>query len=219
MNISRSQLIQMKNVNLVQYVQSAIDITTPLVASLEDYNVTATMVAAWQTLCTQFSTANSSPKNAIANREAINKDIYALLRDCMVMITNQCDEIAYQFSQSPSTVTFYNTYLANRKLNPQHVSTQLRAYCEDELSQPMQAQVFIDGTDISAYSDPKTGYCLISGIPFGEHTVTVVTGENSKTFGPYDFKKGQSITKHFTVAPAFAPAAKSTTSNQKTLAR
>jgi hypothetical protein len=95
-------------------------------------------------------------------------------------------------------------------VNTGHISTQLRATVVDELNQPIfNALVYIDGTDRKAATD-ASGYCLINEIPFGQHTVTVVTGSNTRTFGPFDFKKGQSLSKQFVTVPAFATTAVTT---------
>jgi hypothetical protein len=216
MKISASRLNRMTYKSLVQFIGGAILIVSPLATAgtLQNYNVTAAMVTAWQTLLTQLQSMLAGTTNAIATREALLIQVYNLLRDSMVILTNNCDELVFQFRNID--MTYFNSYWANRHLNQHHVSTQLRAHVQSELDQPVTAEVFIDGTDISGFTDPTTGYLLLTGIPFGPHTVTIVTGTNSKTFGPFDFKKGHSLTEHFIVAPAFAEPAKTITDNTET---
>ncbi len=220
MKVSASDLNKMSYSQLVAFVKSAINITTPLVPQLTaDYMVTAAGVTAWQALLTQLSNVLTNPKNAISNRSSINKQIQNLLRDCMTTLYDQCDQLAFFFKNDPSTLDYYNTYNSNRRLDDHHLHTQLRAHITDELGQPIEnADIIIDGDAITESTDNK-GYALLSGITFGSHTVTVITGENSKTFGPFDFKKGQSLTQHFIVAPVFAPFAKSKATKAKVAAK
>ncbi len=219
MSTSRSKLNGMTYQNLVTFAQGVINIISPIATAgtLADYGIAAADVIVWQNLCNKLNTFNTTPRNAIVNREASNTDIQDLLRECMVILSNQCDELIYQFQSS--NLTYFNAYWSNRKLDAHSVSTQLRSHCADELGQPIKnAEIKISGTDLVGITD-DAGYSLISGIPFGSHSVTIITGTNSKTFGPFDFKKGQSLTQHFTVAPAFASAAKSTATKSKVTAK
>jgi hypothetical protein len=201
MKTSRSRLKNMKYINLTAYVQGSINLISPLVASLGDYGITPTMLTLWQTEKDKLEQVVSNPKNAIARRTAVNKDIQNTLRQCMILLTEQADQIGLSFKTLNEN--YYNQYLANRRLNPHHLSTQLRAHVQDELGQPLkEATVAINGTELSNITS-ENGYSLISGIPFGEHTVTVTTGTNIRTFGPFLFKKGKSLTKYFTTAPPF----------------
>jgi hypothetical protein len=201
MKTSRSKMKKMKYVDLITYVGGAITIVTPLVASLGSYGITPVMMTAWSTANDQLEDVISNPRNAIANREAVNAAIQNTLRSCMLLLTQQADQLSRQFITIDET--YYNTYWANRKLVDFHLSTQLRAHVQDELNQPIQgAVVSVDGTELSGTTD-ENGYILISKVPFGTHNVTVTTGTNVRNFGPYTFKKGHSLTVHFTTAPAF----------------
>jgi hypothetical protein len=213
MKISRSGLYKMKYVDLITFVQGAIALVSPLVSSLGDYGVTAAMITLWQTTVDKLEQVVSTPKNAIANREAVNKDIQSILQQCMLLLTEQADQLALMFKDI--NVNYYNQYFANRKLNPHTLHTQLRATVNDELNQPIQfATVTIDDTVLTGTTD-ALGYCLITKIPFGWHSVTVTAGENTKTWGPFEFKKGHSLTKHFVSAPAFATASKTEAPKQE----
>ncbi len=210
MLISPSQLNKMKYTDLVVYVQGAITSVSAVVGSLGAYNVTAADVTVWQTLCTQLDTLMSDPKNAIANRDALNKSIQLQFRDCMNILYNQCDTLAEQFKTN--NIDYYNAYHDNRKLNPYTLHTQLRAHTNDDLNQPVYGiEVEILVNDPNKPNPTGTtdldGYSLIEGIPFGVWQVKV----NGNIYGPYRFKKGKSLTKHYTVAPLFAPASKKTT--------
>jgi hypothetical protein len=197
-----------KYVDVVTFTQGIIDIITPLVADLADYGITAGTITAMQDMHDQLEAVLANPKNAIANREAVNKSIQNVLRQSMQLITEQADAVAWQFIEND--LQYYNDYRANRKLNPNHLSTQLRAHVENELGQPIPgAIVRVDdqeGKKLVGITD-LNGYTLVAHIPFGSHTVTVTTGKNSRVYGPYDFKKGHSLTKHFITVPDFGSTA------------
>jgi len=205
MDVAPSDLNQMSYLQLVQFVGGAIQIVSPLATAgtLATVNVTAAKVTAWQTLLTALQNILSNPKNAIANRVALNKNIYSLLRDCMFKLTNEGDTLIYQFQQT--NLNYFNTYWSNRKLNTHHVPTQLRAHVMDDLSQPVsKATVSIQGTQVTGMTD-DSGYCFLDGFGFGDFSVTVTTQAGSYVFGPFDFKKGESLTLHFTVANFVQP--------------
>jgi len=209
MKISQSELFLKKNVDLVTNVQGAINITSPLAASLGAYNVSPSMVAIWQVLCNQFNTLISNPKNAIANRETINKNIQALLRQSMILLYSQADQLAFQFRDT--NINYYNNYRANRKLNPNNMSTQLRIHVIDRFNSPVTSgEVFILGTPLMGSLDSK-GYCLVNHIPFGQQGVRLTTNFGDVDFGIIDFKKGKSVTLHAQVGVnATSPIVKKT---------
>jgi hypothetical protein len=209
MKISRSKLNKMKYVDLVTFVAGAIAIVTPLIPSLTDYNVTLANVTLWSTAKDKLEDVISNPRNAIANKKATNEAIQTLLRDCMLLLTEQADQLAEQFKEN--NLNYYNEYHANRKLVPHHLSTQLRAHVLDELNQPIVgATVSIDGTDLTSTTNEE-GYALVTKIPFGWYTVTITTGDNIRAFGPFEFKKGHSLTVHCTTAPTFGTVTKTET--------
>jgi len=206
MKTSRSKMKSMKYVDLITYVGGAIDLVTPLVASLADYGVTPAMVTLWGTAKSQLEGVLSDPRNAKANRVAVNKEIQNTLRDCMLLLVDQADQLALMFKNINEN--YYNQYLANRKLIPHTLHTQARIHIMDELNQPIWgAQITIDGTELTGTTD-NTGYCLITKIPFGWHSVTVTTGTNTRTFGPFEFKLGHSLSLHFITAPSFGTVTK-----------
>ncbi len=185
---------------LIQFVNGAIQNVTPFAnaGTLQPYNVTAASVSTWQSVVDQLNALMSNPQNAIANRVAINKNIYQLLNECMFMLTNNSDTLINQFRVS--NPAYYNTYWANRRLNEHHVSTQLRLYVLDQLGHPVtQGEVLIIGTDRSGTLD-LNGYCLVDQIPFGTHQFALTTPTFEKVYGPYDFKKGHSITLHVQIS-------------------
>jgi hypothetical protein len=210
MKTTPSALKRMAYDNLVANVQQAINAVQPLIGQLDQYNVTQGTVDAWQAALQQLISVLSSPNNAIAHRKATNQQWQVIMRESMLLIHNQADTLASQYSET--NPAYYSEYRANRKLKPAgHISTQLRATVVNELDQPIaNAAVYIDGTDLKVATD-ASGYGLISDIPFGWHTVTVITGTNSRTFGPFDFKKGQSLTKKFVTVPAFSTPSTTTT--------
>jgi len=200
MKISRSRLKDMKYINIVSCVKGAAELITPLTAPLADYGITPSMLTLWQNTNSQLNQIISNPRNAIANRTAVNKQIQSTLRQSMQLLTEQADQLVLVFQGTAQN--YYNQYLANRKLIPTHLSTQLRAHVQDELNQPISgATVSVDGTNLTALTDEK-GYCLIPNIPFGDHIITITTGSATRSFGPFLFKKGKSLTKHFTTATA-----------------
>jgi hypothetical protein len=75
----------------------------------------------------------------------------------------------------------------------------------------------VEGKKLVNVTDLK-GYCLIPHIPFGMHSVTVTTGHNSREFGPFDFKKGHSLTQHFVTVPVFGQTGTTTTTETPTVA-
>jgi hypothetical protein len=201
MKTSRSALKDKKYIDLIALAQGVHSIVSPLAILLADYGVTSAILTLWQTTTANLEKIISNPKNAIANRTAVNKDIQNTLRQSMNLVTEQADALAPVFITLNKQL-YYNAYIANRKLNPHRLSTQLRAHIVDELNQPIPgATVAIDGTTLSGTADMH-GYCLLPEIPFGEHIVTITTGSVTRTFGPFRFKKGKSLTKYFTTAPA-----------------
>jgi hypothetical protein len=205
---SRGVVNRMKYVDLVTFSQAIIDLINPLVADLADYGITAGTITAMQNVHDQLEGVISNPKNAIANHEAVNKSIQEVLRQCLQLLTDQADAVAFQFIEN--NVQYYNNYRANRKLNPHYLSTQLRAHVQDELDQPIIGAVIsvdtVDGNKHIGITNQK-GYALVSHIPFGSWSVTVTVGKVSKVYGPYHFKKGHSLTVHFITAPEFGGSA------------
>jgi hypothetical protein len=187
----------------VLYIQQAITNILPFAGSLEPYGVNPAMMGTWQTQLTDLTNSLTSVRNAITNRKALNEQIQVWVANCMNVLINQSDPLVNSIKETQPA--YWMGYHNNRELvHTGHISTQLRATVVDELNQPItNALVYIDGTDRKAATD-AFGYCLINDIPFGQRTVTVVTGVNSRTFGPFDFKKGQSLTKQFITLPAFA---------------
>ena len=120
---------------------------------------------------------------------------------CMTMLYNQCDTIVLQLTATHAD--YVKGWFFNRKLRPTgKVTTKLRAVVETELSDPIaDADVSIVGQELSGSTDSK-GECTID-MSFGNYQVMVVNGSNSKTFGPYQFKKGKSRTIHFVMSPTF----------------
>ena len=143
---------------------------------------------------TQLSNQTSDPNFAVAFRKSVNEQIQNLLRDCMLTLHNNCDRVAKQFADS--NPAYFANYKAARKLKPTTMSTQLRLYVTNALGLPVQeGEVYIIGTDRSAALD-LTGYALVDHIPFGIHQFTLTTQSSTNTYGPYDFKKGKSLTFH-----------------------
>jgi len=214
MKISRSKLKEMKYVDLITFVGGAIDLVTPLIASLADYGVTPVMLTNWTTLKDQLEDVISNPQNALANREAVNKDIQNTLRECMLLLVDQADQLAWQFINLD--LNYYNQYLANRKLHPHHFSTQLKATVVDELGQPiLGATVSVDGTGRTGVTD-EHGYVNVNHVPFGIRSVTVTVGTISRTYGPFRFKKGHAIINKFESAPEWATPPVTTASETTT---
>ncbi len=202
MTITRSALNSMSLAAFMARVGDAIEVATPISGNLEDYGVDIIMINTWMDNYNTLRTMNTNPTTAITNRKLINANIQQQLRQCINLLYEQCDVMVLQLkAQYPDFVTgwFYN-----RKLRPNgHVVTKLRAIVENELQEPIEgATVMVVGMDNSSTSDVN-GECTIDGVPFGSHQVVIISGGNSKTFGPYQFKKGQSRTIHFTMTPSF----------------
>lgn len=196
-----SKMRNMSSRNFISFVQGAIDNIKPIVNNLSDYGITTSVLTQWQQSIDNFKSIIPDPNNAIVNRKGAIEEKQIILRQTMLILYHQADAIAQQFRSSQSQ--YYAGYIAARKLKPVgHVSTQLRATVQNELGQPIaNAEIQISDTDLKAISNEK-GYASVSHIPFGSHNVTIINGDRSKTFGPFRFKKGQSQTHHFTVAPA-----------------
>lgn len=194
MRTSQSDLEDMKYIELYQYTQGIIAVVTPLVPSLTNYNVTVGTMTAWQTASLQLNSFIANPRNQISNRVTVNKQIQALLRENMLILTEQTDTSAFVFRTAD--LNYYNNYVSSRKLIPHHMSTQLRIYVLDIDGNPVtNGEVFIIGTDRSNTLDTQ-GYALVDHIPFGTHQVSVATPSGTEFYGPFDFKKGKSLTLH-----------------------
>lgn len=207
MFVSRSDLKGKKYNNLVTYMQGIINIVTPLVPQLTaNYNITTQLMEQWQEAVDLLKGLLAGPDNAESNRKSINQDIQQLLHSSMLLLINQADGMVLNFLNNPATVNYYNTYRANRKLKPfGHVPTQLRATTVDDLNQPVECNISIEGTDISGKT--VNGYANLSAIPFGEHRVIITTlGDQPQThtFGPIRFFKGHSLSITFNVQQGFA---------------
>jgi hypothetical protein len=85
------------------------------------------------------------------------------------------------------------------------MSTQLRATVFMRDRHVPNATVQIVNTELKGTSDAN-GYCLIDHIPFGQHKVIVSIDTISETYGPFTFKKGQSLTQRFDMQPFSMPS-------------
>ncbi len=213
MLVTRSSLLRMKFENLVALTQNAITIITPLIPKLTDYNITANLVQQWQASNTALKDILSSANNGIAHRKSKNEEIQKLIRDSVQILTEQADGMALNFLNNPATINYYNEYRANRKLKPNHVSTQLRATVFNGESPVANAIVALTNTTFKGVTDAN-GYCLLDGLPYTKtkknepltQTVTVTVDTISKEFAPFRFKKGKSITRRFDMQAFIVPA-------------
>jgi hypothetical protein len=207
MFVSRSDLQAKKYTDLVAYMQDIINIVTPLIPDLSAYNINDALINQWQAANDLLNSLLASAKNAKSNRVATNKALQELLRSTIVLLTDQADGMALNFANNPDTLNYYNTYRANRKLNPNRVPTQLRATTVNDSGMPIESTIAIENTTISATTDAK-GYALLTDLPFGNQNVIITVNGVSKSFA-IRFKKGQSHSQTFNVEQPFnIPASK-----------
>lgn len=208
-NFNLSDLQRFDFTKIGQQMQTIHDLLKAIGAPLVPFGVTVAGLAKMQTAITNYNDFVTVPRNTVANRKKETKELKKLVKEGNDIVRFMLDPIAVNFQESAPS--YYEGYLTNRKLVPYGKKhTQLRCYIVTELNEPIQfAKVSIEGTDLFAQTDEK-GYCLIDLVPFGFHNITIQTGSNIKTEGPFRFYKGQALRKTFIAVPDFASAPQKT---------
>lgn len=189
--LTRSAMEKMSYEDFVQRIQGAIETVTPLVPSLAGWSITPATMTLWTNQTTALANILSGPKNKRAYIKTINENIQEILHQCMYLFHNEMDRAIYNFVTAGQR-NYYNEYRNNRKLYPNgHVPTQLRLHLVNDVNEPVNGLAAVEGTDKSG--NTVNGYINLSDIPFGYHNVLVTIDGNTRTYGPFRFFKGQSL--------------------------
>lgn len=130
---SYSDLFKLKDDELTLIVQNLHNDANTIVASLENYGVTAATLTSLQNLIEEYSDTVSAPRNAAAQRKAYGTQLKTLFKEVDDILKKQLDKLAVQFKTTQPE--FYNTYKNNRKIiNAPTSSTQVKGIVVDSVT-------------------------------------------------------------------------------------
>jgi hypothetical protein len=173
MGLSDRDLARNSSTELVTICRRLLSMTTPHVAELADYGITAASLAELQVSIDTFETAKEAPRTLITERSGASDDVEALVNALYDDLDLHLDKIALRFSKTDNV--FYNAYLGARKVVDPYTSTtrlvvEVRSLKDDA---PLPAaEVLVDGTDIVVQTDAG-GKCTIKGVEPGTRSVTI----------------------------------------------
>ena len=203
-NYSMTKLMRISDANFADTVQNIYDLLFPHAAALVDYGVTATSFEAMQTAIDDFIANNTEPREAIVSKKQMTELLDRQMRDANDYCKNVLDKTATAYIVL--NLTYFDGYKAARKLVPQgHTTTKYRGVIYNEATgKPLVgAVVGVEGTDLIATSDIN-GKVVLDKVPFGIQKLKVGAEDfTSQLSDPIEFKKGQYVTKNFSLVPAF----------------
>jgi hypothetical protein len=228
---SLSRLQRMKFQLLVSKCTNWIATITPLVPSLGDYNITPAMMTDWQNKTDDLNDLLTAPQTAIKDHKTLGNEIVTEIDNAMELTKQQVNGIVATLFQSQPE--YYNGYRTQREIiDPENRHTCMNATVVNELGQPYYGvKVTVDEfiytdettgetktykakwetTDINGNAPVKTFFAAT-------RTITVSgTGIVTKTFGPFAFEHGKTITETFIVQPSFENLPEATTETTETI--
>ena len=202
MRTSKSALYRLDYTDFTSRMNDALAIITPLLPNLANFDVTEPQITAIEDDIKEM--ISISPKNIYATRNANKREIQKLLRECMAIIYNEGDRQAQSFQKN--NFQYFQQYVLNRKLYPNSRHTKFRVHVTDELRQPVsEVKLLQNGTTNSINTDINGDATLYVKIEEGKkplYNFTISQGSQTKSIGPVQIKKGQTISQTIIIQPS-----------------
>ena len=204
MIITKSKLEEMSYEGIVNFVNGIIPVVEPLVPSLTNFDVTQQQVDDWEQTNTGLDAVLGFVKNYYANRKSNNKIIQQKLRECMILLYQQGDTFITKFEKD--NVAYFNSYWANRKLQPLSMHTKFKVKITSDMDAPIfNAKIQQDGTDNFTATDINGDATLRIKVKKGKdvqpvYSFTISSDKHSIKTGNIEIKLGESVTRSYTIA-------------------
>jgi hypothetical protein len=171
-------------------------------AALATYGITAPTLTSFLSIIADYNSAVPSPRNAIATKSVLTKNLIALLKEADVILNKVILKLAYQFKSS--NPDFYNGIIANAEIiDLGKTTTILRFTILSNSNIPVKDALIsiVLSPPLTATSN-DAGKGSIKKIPFGKRNITIEkSGFQKLTVTAFNFVKGKSVTKTFTLIP------------------
>ncbi|MEP7170412.1 MAG: hypothetical protein ABI855_13660 [Bacteroidota bacterium] len=220
MDVNLSDLLGMKYRDLIALMNNSSALIQPLIPQ-SGFNITQEIYDDLQSKISDAQGLENGPESAIKQRKSIGSELLVDMKTTMEFFNNELVPLATNFR---SNNAFWFNFVNDKRIGKTgSIHTRLLAHCQSEIVNVYGLTVTVD-----QFTDPDTGktYEAVSAttdpngdaevIEFfaGNRTVTVSGGPNieTTTFPAINFQSGKSISRTFTIRPAFtnipAPAEK-----------
>jgi len=200
--LTRTMLIQAKDVDVIALCQNVHDAVNPVVASLATYGATATTLTSLQNAINAFSGASGQPANARAVVKVATGSIATQVAAGKKMLSEQLDSLMTQFKTSQPV--FYEQYFAAREISDigHRKTVSLKGIIYTVGNVPiMNAEIKLSGVAIRKKVTGADGVYKMARLHVGTYTLTVsVTGFVTQT-------KTITVTQNGTVTTNFVMVA------------
>ena len=172
---------------------------------VKDFGISQSSCDAWLAAIDSYNTSYLLPVQNKKTKTNQTRMINEMIEQAWQTRKDACDTSVTSFTQMGHT-GFVNEYKDYCKIS--HVATRhtkFRAFVNDDAGNPIpQALVFINNSDGSQFKGNTDidGRCTIEKVKFGIHTATITVGTKSVTTPQMLFKKGETISRSFTMQPA-----------------
>jgi len=180
---SQSDLIAMQDTLLIAEMNSILAVANENDTALEDYEIEATDITAFETAITDFEDWKSDPRTASIQRKSANDELDVLIQQTADYLSTRIDPAMYLFETG--TDSFYADYFNARTLvDPQTTPLALRGSVQDsETRLPLQG-VTIEISDSSlTRTTGETGMFQLASLSAGMHMMNLnCTGYQAQAF-------------------------------------
>ena len=200
LKLSKTILERMPDAELVPACQNIYNLVNSLVASLGNYGVNAASLLALQTASSSFGALVGKPKTARSSAKAYTISIEQQLAAIKVFVEEQLDPIMTQFKITQPV--FYNSYLADRKLQPagHRTTVSIAGIISGATNLPIsKAQVVLLDTNRKKQITNANGKYKFVRLPVGSYTITVTVNGMVMQTKTIHVSVPQTITLNFTM--------------------
>jgi hypothetical protein len=200
LKLVRSDLERTQDGNLAAMCQNIYNQLNPLVASLGNYGVNAASLLALQTACTSFNGLVGKPKTARSSTKAYGISLGQQLAAIKVFVEEQLDPMMTQFKSTQ--VIFYNSYIADRKLQPagHRTTVTITGIIVDAANAPIEkAEVILLETNRTNKITKANGVYKFIRLAIGTYTVQVVANGKALQTKTIVVSVAQTQTLNFTM--------------------
>lgn len=194
-NYTLSDFQRMKDDELGIITQNLHDDASPIVASLENYGVTAATLTTFEGLIDDYNATVSAPRNAVALRKTYGTQLKTLFKVSDDFLKERLDKLAIHFKQTQPE--FYFTYKNNRRIiNAPTSSTQAKGVITDSASglPVFEVAITVEDQEYSATSDVEGNYSLKIPVPGFYNLIFTKEGYQTLQVPNVEIILGQSTT-------------------------